>query len=354
MNVKGLAEAVEVFEVVGGVSSTLRAESGRRVPAPLVGREADLARLTAALDSVSRGAAQFVAVGGEAGIGKSRLVADFAEICRARGAVVFGAKAQPYTRATGRRIGLDLLRSYFGLDRDDAPEVVRDKVDGAMRALDPELGPARRAGALAARRARGAAIRSCAPTRRAAASADSRRTSASSARRRAASPSCSSSATCSGSTPTRRTRSSCSRTGSRRPPSSLVTYRPEYDDGWLAGTDALRLHLGALPPDRGAELLDALLGPGDELLPLERLLIERAGGNPFFLEESVHDLVQSGALVGEPGSTASRIPPPRSTSPPPCARWWRPASTACRSRTSACSSARRSSASRCRPASSRP
>ena len=117
VNIKGLAEPVEVFEVVGGVSSTLRAESGRRVPPPLIGREADLARLTAALDSVSRGAAQFVALGGEAGIGKSRLVDEFAAISRARGAVVFGAKAQPYTRATGRRIGLDLLRSYFGLDR---------------------------------------------------------------------------------------------------------------------------------------------------------------------------------------------------------------------------------------------
>jgi class 3 adenylate cyclase len=43
VNVKGLAQPVEVFEVVGGVSSTLRAESGRRVPSPLVGREEELA-----------------------------------------------------------------------------------------------------------------------------------------------------------------------------------------------------------------------------------------------------------------------------------------------------------------------
>ena len=64
----------------------------------------------------------------------------------------------------------------------------------------------------------------------------------------------------------------------------------------------MRLHLGALPPERAGDLLDTLLGTHEELLPLKRLLVERAGGNPFFLEESVHDLVQGGALVGEPGA----------------------------------------------------
>ena len=38
------------------------------------------------------------------------------------------------------------------------------------------------------------------------------------------------------------------------------------------------------------------------LTPLTQLLIERTGGNPFFLEESVRTLVETGVLVGEPGA----------------------------------------------------
>ena len=38
------------------------------------------------------------------------------------------------------------------------------------------------------------------------------------------------------------------------------------------------------------------------LAPLTRLLIQRTEGNPFFLEESVRTLVETGALVGEPGA----------------------------------------------------
>src|SRR5687768_79483 len=38
------------------------------------------------------------------------------------------------------------------------------------------------------------------------------------------------------------------------------------------------------------------------LEPLKTLLIERTEGNPFFLEESVRTLVETQALVGEPGA----------------------------------------------------
>ncbi|HEY5725537.1 MAG TPA: sigma 54-interacting transcriptional regulator, partial [Methylomirabilota bacterium] len=123
---------------VSGREGRARAGAGL---ARFAGRRQELDLIRSRLDSARAGRGQLVGVVGEAGIGKSRLVDEFAAISRARGAVVFGAKAQPYTRATGRRIGLDLLRSYFGLDRADAPEAVRDKVDAAMRTLDPELGP---------------------------------------------------------------------------------------------------------------------------------------------------------------------------------------------------------------------
>ena len=50
------------------------------------------------------------------------------------------------------------------------------------------------------------------------------------------------------------------------------------------------------------QFLQALLGDDPSLAPLKQLLIARTEGNPFFLEESVRTLVETGVLVGEPGA----------------------------------------------------
>ena len=49
-------------------------------------------------------------------------------------------------------------------------------------------------------------------------------------------------------------------------------------------------------------MLQALLGDDPSLAPLKELLIARTEGNPFFLEESVRTLVETGVLVGMPGA----------------------------------------------------
>ena len=82
----------------------------------------------------------------------------------------------------------------------------------------------------------------------------------------------------------------------------LVNYRPEYQHGWGSKTYYTQLRLDPLPPASAEAVLDALLGQDPSLAPLKRLLIERTEGNPFFLEESVRTLVETGVLVGEPGA----------------------------------------------------
>ena len=82
----------------------------------------------------------------------------------------------------------------------------------------------------------------------------------------------------------------------------LVNYRPEYQHGWGSKTYYTQLRLDPLPPASAAEVLQALLGDDPSLAPLTPLLIARTAGNPFFLEESVRTLVETGGLVGEPGA----------------------------------------------------
>src|SRR5207253_5670076 len=56
----------------------------------------------------------------------------------------------------------------------------------------------------------------------------------------------------------------------------------------------------ALPPESTGELLSALLGDDPGLGPMKRLLVRR--GNPFFIEESIRTLVETGALTGDRGA----------------------------------------------------
>src|SRR6516162_3437373 len=77
----------------------------------------------------------------------------------------------------------------------------------------------------------------------------------------------------------------------------LCNYRPEYHHGWANKSYYSQLRLEPLAGPDGAEMLTALLGEGDELIPLKRLIADRTGGNPFFIEEIVQGLFEDGALV---------------------------------------------------------
>ena len=64
----------------------------------LVGREGELARASAATRELFEGRASVLAIEGEAGIGKTRLVQHVVDDARARGAVVFSGQAHPFDR----------------------------------------------------------------------------------------------------------------------------------------------------------------------------------------------------------------------------------------------------------------
>jgi predicted ATPase len=83
----------------------------------------------------------------------------------------------------------------------------------------------------------------------------------------------------------------------------LVNYRPEYQHGWGGKTYYTQLRLDPVPPASADALLQVLLGDDARLTPLKQLLIARTEGNPFFLEESIRTLVETGVLIGTPGAS---------------------------------------------------
>jgi adenylate cyclase len=88
----------------------------------------------------------------------------------------------------------------------------------------------------------------------------------------------------------------------------LVTFRPEYEAPWMRSHLFRRIRVDALPEPVAVDLLRELLGDDPSLEPVSDAILRTAGGNPLFLEEVVHSLVESGALAGERGAYRAARP----------------------------------------------
>jgi tetratricopeptide (TPR) repeat protein len=77
----------------------------------------------------------------------------------------------------------------------------------------------------------------------------------------------------------------------------LVNYRPEYSHQWSSKTYYTQLRLDPLGKESAEEMLSAMLGDGQDLDPLKRVIVEKTEGNPLFMEEIVQSMFEDGALV---------------------------------------------------------
>jgi class 3 adenylate cyclase/tetratricopeptide (TPR) repeat protein len=301
--VRGLPEPVEVFELVGAsaVRRRLQAAATRGLTR-FVGRQQELAALQQALAQAGAGHGQIVAVVGEAGVGKSRLVYEFVHSHHTPGWSVLESASVSYGKATPYFPVIDLLKRYGHIADHDDTRTIRAKLTGQVLTLDAALQDA-----IPALLSLLDALPDDSPFRQ-----------LDPAQRR------------------QRTLTGLKRVLLRESqvqplflvfedlhwidtetqalldslveslPTAqillLVNYRPEYQHGWGSKTYYTQLRLDPLPAASADEFLHALLGDDASLQPLTHLLIARTGGNPFFLEESIQTLVETQVLVGARGA----------------------------------------------------
>jgi class 3 adenylate cyclase len=131
--VKGLTEPVEVYEVVGASPVRWRFQAAvARGLTRFVGRETELAALQHALARAGAGHGQVVAVLGEAGVGKSRLVYEFVQSHRLQGWLVLESASVSYGQATPYFPVIDLLKRYAHVEERDDVRTMRAKVTGQV------------------------------------------------------------------------------------------------------------------------------------------------------------------------------------------------------------------------------
>jgi class 3 adenylate cyclase len=308
--VKGLEIPTPVFEVTGTVAARSRLQaSAARGLTRFVARDPELRQLAQALERAASGHGQAVAIVGEAGVGKSRLVWEFTRSHRAHGWLTLESGSVSYGKATPYLPVIDLLKAYCRIQERDDPRAIRERVAGKLlmldRALEPLLTPLL---ALLDVPVEDAAWDALDPPQRRLRTLEAVKRLL--LRESQVQPllvvfedlhwiDAETQALLDGlieSLPTARLL-------------LLVNYRPEYQHAWGSKTYYLQLRIDPLPPESAEALLRALLGEDRTLAPLTRMLIERTEGNPLFLEESVQSLVETRVLIGERGAYRLVRPP---------------------------------------------
>jgi class 3 adenylate cyclase len=304
--VRGVSEAIDVYEVTGLGSLRTHFElSARRGLTKFVGRESELEQMRRALELATGGQGQMVAVVAEAGTGKSRLYYEFKATLPAE-CKALQAYSVSHGKASAWLPVLELLRKYFGIaDADDAA-TRRKKVSAMLVALDPALqdtlpylfgllGIVEGADPIAQMDPQIKKQRTLDAIKRiivrdslnqplivifedlhwideqTQALLDLLTDSVANVR-----------------------------------VLLLVNYRPEYRHEWSNKSHYVQIGLKPLGRESTEELLAALLEDAIELQPLKRLIIERTGGNPFFIEEMVQALFDEGTLVRNGVVTVTR------------------------------------------------
>lgn len=299
--VKGLVEPIEIYEIIGdGPARTRLQAAARRGLTRFVGRDSELNQLRKAHKQACCSQGQVVAVAGAPGVGKSRLVHEFLHD-HAAGCLVLETASASYARATPYLPVIELLRRYFKVDSRDSKQSIQEKVTGRAVALDPILQNA--APALLD-------LLDALPDEHPFRSLD---------------PPQHRQQTCAAVTRLLQSESRVqpvvavfedlhwndsltigllSELVVGMPEARLlliVTYRPEHRDEWKSRPNYRLLQLEPLASEDLTELLRILLGTNTSLQKLKGFLLERADGNPFFVEEMVRNLIESEILQGARG-----------------------------------------------------
>ncbi len=303
MSVKGASTPLRVYELTEAGTLQTRFEASRaRGFSRFVGRTAEMAALEAALARALAGDGQVVGVVGEAGVGKSRLCHEFLERCRARGITSYGAHGMPHGKAIPLLPILQLMRTFFGITEMDEAAAAREKIAGKLLLLDrtfddslpllfdflgvadPER-PAPPVDASARQQQISEMFQRVVHVR-------GRREPAvaffedlhwfDAASEAFLGPIVE------------------ARAGARS--LLLLNFRPEYHAAWMHCAHYRQIALRPLGPEETTELVRSLLGTDPSLTELATAVGERTGGNPFFIEELVRSLEETGAFIGTRGA----------------------------------------------------
>src|SRR5215475_1062170 len=137
VQVKGVSQPVEAFEVVAATAARTRVQAAAaRVLTPIVGRRREIEVFSKLMEQAGSGKGQILAMVGEPGLGKSRLVHEFTRHQLRPGWLVLEGTSVSYGKATPYFPLIEMLRRYFQIADGEGSEGIQDRVVMHILELD--------------------------------------------------------------------------------------------------------------------------------------------------------------------------------------------------------------------------
>ena len=298
IDVKGKKDPQEAFELIkkGDVDSRIGASVAKGLT-KFIGRKNSIAGLMEAYEKVQSGSGQVVGIVGEAGIGKSRLILEFRKKLPINETAWLEGRCIHYGGSMAYLPILEILRSYFDINEGDREFIIKKKLDDRILTLDERLkntlSPFQE---LLSVKVDNEAYLQLEPTVKKLRKFEA-------------------------------IRDLLIRESENQAlvivvddlhwmdktsedfikylidslPHSrillLLLYRPEYTHQWGSKSYYTKIGLDQLSTTSGAELVQAILENGEAVPELRDLVLSKAGGNPLFVEEIAHSLIENGFIV---------------------------------------------------------
>ena len=135
---QGRAEPLPVLAVLGRRQPRPIRLQEPAYALPMVGRSAEVRRIGLILDTVMTGTGRVLAISGEAGLGKSRLVAETIRLARQRGLIGYGGACQTTGTNTPYLVWEPIWRAFFDIDPETSLRKQARVLEGALEDLAPE------------------------------------------------------------------------------------------------------------------------------------------------------------------------------------------------------------------------
>jgi class 3 adenylate cyclase/tetratricopeptide (TPR) repeat protein len=293
VEVKGKTEPVPIYKVIGTLPRRSPiASRSERILSPFVGRERELATLEALFTQVEAGQGQVVGIVAEAGGGKSRLLYEFRQRLQDKRVTYLEGRCLSYGSTIPYHPLIDVLRHNCSISETDSPEAITEKVRLALHevGIDAEESAPYLLQLLGVKEGTERLTMFTPEAIR---------------------------------TRTFDTLKQMSLKGSQRRPllfeiedvhwidktsetylASLVeslpgaaillltTYRPGYQPSWLAKSYATQIALRSLVAHDGFRVVRSVAQHHALPAPLGQMIVDKAEGNPFFLEELTRAVIE--------------------------------------------------------------
>jgi len=140
IKVKGKEKPIETYQVLGLGPAKSRLEAAKaRGLAKFIGRREELEKLIECFGRVKAGHGQVVGIVGDAGIGKSRLVLEFRKSIEKEDLTFLEGQCLTSEQSTPYLSFINIIKEYFEVEEGDRPFVVRKKISNKVAALDKAL-----------------------------------------------------------------------------------------------------------------------------------------------------------------------------------------------------------------------